>query len=468
MSSTRKLEFVNLSLHSHTLGIGAISRLTAALFTLCLVLGGPLAAQTEKLDRAVAPPTADATTPSIDFQQLVESARTKNPEWAAAQVAVKAAQGELLQASMTPNPTIQVNSVVELPIRLESAGLSVSQVLELGGKRQARLEAATARLEAATQQAAETQRQLRYQLRQVYVQVIYAGSLQQLREQAVQLAEGTEKLTEGRLKAGDVAGVDLMQAQVEVSRRRSELAAAKGELVSQVVALNRLLGSPDKSELGFIPSQSLSSAVRVPELASLQSLAQNRPDLLLSRAQLNASQKEVRVQETHGISNLQASLGLTRENLLNNSRTLVAAGPPQNDSSARWTAGLSFSIPLPLNDTNEGNIQKAQALSQGAELNQEIARQKVQNEVLQAFVLWNAAVSALTPLEQSAVENALQAMRITDQSYRLGYRSLLNVLQSRQEYLELRKTQLEAHRNLELALARLEAAVGNPLGGDRP
>lgn len=447
----------------HPEGIG----LAAALFALCLVLNGPVSAQTEKL--APAPqPIAIPVSGSLTFEQLLEIARAKNPEWNAAQIVVKAAQGELVQAAMTPNPTIQVNSLVELPIRLESAGLSVSQVLELGGKRQARLEAATARLEAATHRAKETERQLRYELRQVYVQVIYSESLQELRQQALQFAEGTELLTASRLKAGDVAGVDLMQAKVDVSRRRSEVSAAKGDRLSQIVLLNRLLGSPLNTDLTFVPSSTLGATKMIPELPDLQSLAQNRPDLLLAGAELNASQKEVRVQETVGISNLQASLGLNRENLLTNSGALVSGAASQNDSSARWTANLSFSIPLPLNDTNQGNIQKAQALFQGAQLSQQISQQKVQNEVLQAFLLYQAALSALEPLEQTVVENAQQAMQITDQSYRLGYRSLLNVLQSRQEYLELRKTQLEAQRNLELAVARLEAAVGNPLGGNQP
>lgn len=423
-----------------------------------LAWGSPVFAQAEKL----APPQPTVIK-GLDFAQLLEMARAKNPEWAAASVVVKAAQGELAQAAMTPNPTLQVSSVVELPIRLEAAGLSVSQVLELGGKRQARIEAATARLEAATFQAAETERQLRYGLRQVYVQVIYANSFQQLREQALQLAESTEKLTAGRLKAGDVAGVDLMQAQVEVSRRRSELAAAKGERISQVVALGRLIGSPTNLELDFDFAENLGVSRTLPALADLQKLAQSRPDLLLSGAQHIASQKEIKVQETQGISNLQASLGLTRENLLTNQSTLNSIAPA-SDSSARWTANLSLSIPLPLNDTNQGNIEKAQALAKGAQLSQQISQQKVQNEVLQAFVLWQAALDSLQPLETRAVENARQAMQITDQSYRLGYRSLLNVLQSRQEYLELRKSQLEAQRNLELAFARLEAAVGNSLG----
>ena len=101
------------------------------------------------------PPTVELTAQApLTLSQLLELGRSRNPEWAAALAGPRAAEGDLLQAGMIPNPVVSVSADYELPFQMErfhmeNAGLAVSQELELGGKRRARIAFATARLEAA-------------------------------------------------------------------------------------------------------------------------------------------------------------------------------------------------------------------------------------------------------------------------------------------------------------------------------
>ena len=437
--------------------------LVIGLTATALILVVPATAQSSETIQPPNPLPTEVKPPlSLDFTQLLHWARVRNPEWAAALAGPKAAEGDLLQAGMTPNPVLSLHSTVELPSRLQSGGLSISQELELGGKRSARIAAAQARLEATRQRASETERQLRLGLRQAYTELLYAQSLLALREEALDLAEQTLRLTRGRLKAGDVAGVDVLQLEVEVARRRSELEQARGEVAASRIALTRLFGGQGTD---FVLAGELGALKVIPDLGELLRVASTRPDLLAAQADASAGDKEVRVQETRGISNLTASLGLARERLFIGGDSISPPGLINQIDERNWAASLSISIPLPINDTNEGNIKRAQAQAEGYKLTRLATEQKVLTEVSQFYAQWNAARGSLEPLEQTALSKARQALSITDQAYHLGYRSLLNVLQSRQEYLALRQAQLDAQRNLELSLARLEAAVGKPIGG---
>lgn len=454
-------------------------RNTLALFVAFVAFqAAPVVAQTAP--EAPLPSLAPATTPSpapeeptaqapLTLPQLLELGRSRNPEWAAALAGPRAAEGDLLQAGMTPNPEVSVSADYELPFQMErfhmeNAGLALSQEFELGGKRQARIAAATARLEAARQKAREVERQLRLELHNTYAELLYSQLLQALRADVLRTSETSLKLTEERLKAGDVAGVDVMQMRSDVALRRSELAEANGRVRSASTALTRLFGE----SLGVSVSVAgqLGSSREIPPLAELHQLASTRADLLQANAESEAAEKEIAVQESSGVSNLTASLGLSREHLLIDEDAISPHGIISGIDDRAWVASIQLSIPIPINNTNKGNIIRARAEADGARLQKNVASQKVHTEVSQAYAEWEAALRTLEPLQDTALDNARQAYEIVDQAYRLGHRSLLDVLQARQEYLQVRLARLEALRSVELSIAKLEAVTGSPLGED--
>lgn len=405
--------------------------------------------------------SAPQPTLNLDFARALDLARRNNPEWKALETGPKAAAGDLVQAGMTPNPTVTLRSATELPISLEAAGLSVSQEFEMGNKRAARLALADARLKAAEFRARETQRQLRLQLQTDFTNSLYLQELGQVRQELLSLSEETLSLTRGRLKAGDVAAVDVMQLETEVARRRAAWQETVGRLRVARAGLARLLGEPAEVELRL--EGQLGAQAALPALANLQQLALQRADLLAAQSELEAAGKDIELQRARGVSNWTASLGLARERLQIDGRAFRPQGVVDGLDRSQWSATLSLSVPLPLNDTNEGNIQKAQAQQENS-LQQELTqRQKVQAEVAQAYYEWMAARQVADTLGNSAVERARSVMSLTNKAYNLGFKTLLNVLQVREDYINLQLQRLETLRAQELALAKLQAAIGGEL-----
>lgn len=397
----------------------------------------------------------------VDFQRALELARRQNPEWRALASGPQAAAGELVQAGMTPNPTLSLRSSLELPFTLENAGLSVSQEFELGGKRDARLALAESRQRVAEFRARDGERRLRQELRQEWVETLYLQSLASVRGELLKLVDDTLKLTRQRLKIGDVAGLDVIQLETEQARRRANLQESLGQLKARQAALGRLLGEP--AEVPLWADGQLGASRELPTLAELQQRAANRPDLLAARGESEAGVREVELQQARGVSNLTASLGIARERLLIDGDKIFPRGTVDRIDDRAWVVSASLSLPLPLNDTNEGNIEKARAQAEGARLQAETQAQKVLAEVARAYHEWQAARNMAETLQESAVNRALQTVTLTNRAYELGARSLLNVMQARQEYTELRLARLEALRAQELALTRLEAAIGGEL-----
>lgn len=397
----------------------------------------------------------------VDFQRALELARRQNPEWRALASGPQAAAGDLLQAGMTPNPTLSLRSSLELPFTLESAGLSLSQEFEMGGKRDARLALAQSRQRVAELRARDGERKLRQELRQELVETLYFQNLSAVRGELVKLVDDTLSLTRQRLKIGDVAGLDVIQLETEQARRRANWQDSLGQLRARQAALGRLLGEPANVPL-WVDGQLAANRV-LPPLEELQKLASNRPDLLAAQSESEAGARDIELQEARGVSNLTASLGITRERLLVDGDKIFPRGAVDRIDDRAWVVGASLSLPLPINDTNEGNIEKARAQAEGARLQEQTQAQKVQAEVVRAYHEWEAARNVVDTLQESAMTKALQTLTLTNRAYELGARSLLNVMQARQEYTDLLLTRLEALRSQELALSRLEAAIGGEL-----
>jgi cobalt-zinc-cadmium efflux system outer membrane protein len=399
--------------------------------------------------------------PELTLSQALAQAEQKNPSLAAKGLAPRVAEGDLVQAGMTPNPVLSLQTDVENLSLIESVGLNLQQELELGGKRQARLAVAQARLDQARFQQAEARRQLRLDVKVAFFELLYQQRVVSVRREALTLSEETLELTRKRLSLGDVAGLDVIQLEAEVARRRSSLAQSEGQRASQAAELARLLGSPEQTAL--VVTGELTTPSAEISLATLREQALKRPDLEAAQANLSATQANIGLQEANGVANLTVSGGLSRERLFIDGDAVSPAGLISSIDDRSWVASVQLSLPLPINNTNEGNILKARAEAEQAVFERESLQQKVFSEVTRAHVEWEAARAARLPLTEIALDRSRQALELTNRAYNLGARSLLNVFQARQDYVEAHLAELSAAREEALSRARLEAAVGNDL-----
>ena len=355
----------------------------------------------------------------------------------------------------TPNPTLNLGTEVPALRIVSRVQMSLSQPIELGGKREARTQLAEVVHQEADARQRETERQVLLEVRQAYAELLAAERKYGLETQAAATAQKQWTLAKDRYKLGDIPRVEVMQLEADASRARAAAQQSETEREARRAALAVWLTIPS-SELQV--QGQLGSDAPLPPLSELLAQAtQQRPDLQLQALGQQRRQSETRLEQARGVSDLTVQTGLAYD------RTYIS---PQNQTSGltgigqpvvSLTAGLS--IPLPFHDDNSGNIAAAQLRAQAAEAERESFERQVRAQVEAAYLAALANQRARQTLAQQTLPLASQTLKILEDAYRVRARSLTEVLNSRRAYLEAARAELEAARQEELALIRLEAAT---------
>ena len=199
------------------------------------LLGGiPVFSQQQQPNPAPTPATVKLT--SVEFvgqdgltvERLIELGASRRADLQAARQRLAIAEGRLRQARLRPNPTLdaEYGSPKFLGGESESdLSIGVSQTFELGGKRSRRAAVAELELQQVRAEVLALERQLAAEIRATYTNALAAARQLDVLERLIAADEEIVRVTEARLKEGDVAPLDLNLVKVEADRLRSTRAA---------------------------------------------------------------------------------------------------------------------------------------------------------------------------------------------------------------------------------------------------
>src|SRR3546814_1120036 len=115
----------------------------------------------------------------------------------------------------------------------------------------------------------------------------------------------------------------------------------------------------------------------------------------------------------------------------------------------------SLSVPLPVFDRNQGNVAAARSGMQSAEARRNSVLANTQAEIANARATLQAAEARVAALEGSGINQAREALRLAQLSYRAGKSSLLELLDAQQAYA----SRSEEHTSELQSLMRISYAV---------
>jgi len=152
---------------------------------------------------------AQGTTPVAD---LVRRALQHNRELAAARLDLERGRGRVRQAGLRPNPTLEGEGtsgrLTGSPSEREY-GFGLAFPVELGDKRQARVDVATAELSATEAAIAERERQLARDVLAAHADVQGVLREQRIVAEMRALDEDTVRAVRGRVQAQDASQLEL-------------------------------------------------------------------------------------------------------------------------------------------------------------------------------------------------------------------------------------------------------------------
>lgn len=376
------------------------------------------------------------------FPELLHQSLAQAPTMVAQAATVRAAGADAAQARAWLNP--RIDTVFENLGAPASDGVSqrqntftLTQPIELGGKRGARIEAGQRHLLAA--EAREQQVQVAFAAE---LAVAYATAEAALARKAIateNLARATDELSAARalVQSGKEATLRISQAQASVAAAKAAEAAAANEATQVLARLSAMAGSTE-------PYTSVTSSLLTAQVIASRDTSPSpvTPSVVAAEAERNAFDAQVDVERKRWIPDVGVSAGLRRYGWTN------ASG---------YVVGVSASIPLL--DQNRYGVNAAVERAAAAQARLDTAR-------LEATATRRSALSQVetTELQLAAASEGEQAAAEAYRVGRIGYDSgktpLVELLAVRRALLDARQLTIDARLARVRALATLAQADG--------
>jgi cobalt-zinc-cadmium efflux system outer membrane protein len=296
------------------------------------------------------------------LDRLLRLALENNPRLAQAEFVIEAARGRALQAGLYPNPTISAN-FDELGDRTAPNGVNtiplVTQEIVTGGKLGLSRAAAMKEVDQATFALATRRAELLAAVRSAHFDLLTLKRRIELLEELKSISQKSVEHTKELVRAKQATQLDVVQLEVEAERFRAEFEAAEQELPAAFRRLAAVVGMKDLERAPI--AGSLDETIPDYELDLLRKYVLTvHPDVFAAQAGLEKAKLAWQRANAEVIPNVTVSGGYVRQN--------------QNKSND-YVVGVS--LPVPVWNRNEGNIQTAQA--QIGEATREISR--VENDL---------------------------------------------------------------------------------------
>ncbi len=398
---------------------------------------------------------------------LVKLALERNPNFLAFRLKSEEAQGSLKQAGLSPNPDFSISitngSILNSPGE-EEYSFTYSHPIELGGKRDHRVEVAELGREIARYEIANRQRELIAEIKTAYVEALAAIRNLKVLQQTYDLIEKTHEMTIQRVKEGESPSVEQGLSDAELGRLKASVVLASSQVESKILELKTVAGIPPEEALSLKGEDDIQEpVVDVAEL--LQKALTNRPDLLTTKLEEQSAEANISLAKAEGVSDLNAFAGYSYSTSRFDQFGLDENGAvvPLSDRDNTISAGIS--IQLPFSNRNQGTIQAAIARKEAAMLKIKAVQRLIEQEVRSAVYSYNAAREAVHILKTTVVPQSERNLEVIRASYELGEIRFLDLIQEQRRALEIHTSFADAWKAYELSLIQLENKTGVRLAG---
>jgi len=374
------------------------------------------------------------------------------PTLAEARAQLATAQAARITAGERPNPSLSVTPGYDSGIPGTPSPwlvpVSVDWPIETAGKRKTRLARAVHLAEAARWRLVGTVWQVRSRLRAALLNLYAAQETRVLLARQAAAQGRVVHQLEGQVKAGNMSGFEVAQAQVQLDTTRMALQEAVGRYRQGRVRLANALGVPERALSGirfsFAQLKRLPRDLTEPEARSRALLA--RADVREALAQYAASQSALQLEIARQYPNVHLGPGY--------------AWNAGSAADSEWDLG--FTLTLPVLNQNQGPIAEARARRAQAAAHFLAVQAKAIGQIDSAMAAYRAA------LKQSAAADSLlhHLRRRLDSVQALekaGETAPLSAATAEVAFDAGAQSLLSASIKAQRSMGRLEEAVQSPL-----
>ena len=372
---------------------------------------------------------------ALTLEQALEEAAARSPAITSARARVEAAEARIRQAGFRSNPelSLEVENFLGTGDLSGFQGtettLAVNQRLDISGRRRSRVAAARADLLVERLRLAIARADLVQAVREQFARAVTAGERLRIATENEEVAQELARVATILVDEGREPPLRGIRARSAAAQAVAEREAARAEEQAARNTLASLFGVTD-------PPERLTGS-----LLDLQPTTVNPEQSLEVRlAQAERLRAEAEIGREVAAGRLDPAVGLGVRHVRETGDVGLVGG---------------ISLPLPVFDRNQGNIAAARAGARAAEANLASVTVSARVRARNAIVNVEAAAARVEALEQAAVPEAAEALRLARISYREGRATLLELLDAQNAYRSAQLALVEARQAQALATAEL-------------
>lgn len=380
---------------------------------------------------------------SLSFDQAVVKALQLSPTLSMAESEVQETVGRQIQSGLFPNP-VAAYSVENVFGNKDWHGweaaesrYEIAQLIELGGKRSYRIQAARFQYYASQAGFEVKQLSLLNRLLKLFAFVAAAQEFLEIAFEQVVIAEEVYKTVAAKVEAGKVSLIQQNKAEIALSTAQINLDNARVEFTKSKKRLAVLWGAPcpDFERVlypFFIVDYPLS-------LENCLSDLRKNPQLLRSQMEYLASQHNLNLERSLAVPDITVSLGY---------KTLQDTG---NKGLI-----LGVAIPIPVFNQNQGNIAKARAQTAKSQDQYYALELALENKLSVSHQELVRAYNEAEKIRSSVLKSALQSFELAQEGYKEGKFEYLDMLDSQKTLFEVKERYIRALLNYHQSRADIE------------
>lgn len=400
----------------------------------------------------LAAPTAFGQSPGgpgirgrVTLREAIAAALARNPDVVLAELRVDSAQGERAIAAGIPNPSFTVIPGVPTQYAAQAS-------IDVGPTRHYRMRASREGRSATVLDFRDTQRQIVFNVRQAFYDLLLTDSLRGLAREQVDIFRQLLAADSARLRSGSIAEREVVSTRLRLAHAEAGAFRADASVRAARLTLQQLMGIA-QPDTGLQVAGSLTFRV-VPVVAEslLTRAFANRPDLAAASMRIDQSES------LHS---------LARANLVPVPSAGVSYQPAAPfPTGSHYAPTVGFNVPVFY--LFRGERERAAAGLRSARTSAERTRTQIRVDVTVALDSYASSRMLAERYAGSLLAEAAGALDAARYGYLKGATSLLDLLEAIGSYGDTRTDYLTTVHDYWVSVFALSRATGVDLAPDEP
>ena len=306
-------------------------------------------------------------------------------------------------------------------------------------------------LEALTQDLEKARNDIRTQVAQAYVQILYDMEISDVAHRQISIDSMQVHRLQVMLDYGKASPAELSQQKSTLAQSRLTATQADNKLQLSILALTQLLELPSPAGFSIVrPSvaslESLASITAIsPEVIYEEALA-TRPEVAAEQFRLQGMEKNIKIAQAGLYPSLSFTAGLGTNYYKTSGFSADGFGKQLKNNFSQYL-GLNLQIPIFNRFSTRNNIRSARISQETQQLQLDYVKKGLYKEIQQAYYNAVAAQEKLRSSEK-AEQAAMDAFTLMQAKYENGKANLTEFNESKNNYMKSESDLVQARYEL--------------------